>query len=134
MPDAIEPTWAIVELMGHVRLAGRLSEEEKFGAKLGRLDIPTERPCDACAGSGQTAFMVSTPCAGCNGAKVERGFMTTYFGGASVYKITIVAEDVARTVARTTAPAPVSAWDFPKRPPALTQGYSGDDDDDREDD
>lgn len=31
--------WAIVELMGHVRLAGYVTEEERFGAKLGRIDI-----------------------------------------------------------------------------------------------
>ena len=28
-----ETVWAIVELMGHVRLAGKLSEIEQFGAK-----------------------------------------------------------------------------------------------------
>lgn len=28
-------TWAIVELMGHVKLAGRLTEEERFGTKMG---------------------------------------------------------------------------------------------------
>lgn len=28
-------SWAIVELMGHVRIAGRITEEERFGAKLG---------------------------------------------------------------------------------------------------
>lgn len=38
MSDVVE--WGIVELMGHVRLAGRVSEVERFGAKLGRIDIP----------------------------------------------------------------------------------------------
>ena len=41
--DAVNPPapkWAIVELMGHLRLAGLLSEEEHFGAKMGRIDIP----------------------------------------------------------------------------------------------
>ena len=32
-------TWAIVELMGHVRVAGFVTEEERFGVKLGRIDI-----------------------------------------------------------------------------------------------
>ncbi len=81
-----EEIWAIVELMGHVRLAGKLSEEEKFGAKLGRLDIPS-----------------------------DEGVLTKFFGGGSVYCITIVTEAVARQVSRQTAPAPVSPWDFPKQ-------------------
>lgn len=81
-----EPVWAIVELMGHVKLAGRLTEEEKFGAKMGRLDIPQ-----------------------------GDGFVTQMFGGGSVYRITVVTEDVARHVCKQTSPAPVSPWDFPKR-------------------
>ncbi len=78
--------WAIVELMGHVKLAGKLTEEEKFGVKMGRLDI-----ADGDA------------------------FVTQLFGGASVYRITIVTEEVARQVNRSTSPAPVSPWDFPKQ-------------------
>lgn len=91
--NADQPTWAIVELMGHVRLAGRLSEEEKFGAKMGRLDIPTN--------DGQ--------------------FVSQFFGGGSVYRITFVTEEVARHVAKTTQSTPVSPWDFPKQlPTAMT--------------
>lgn len=78
-------TWAIVELMGHVRLAGRLSEEEKFGAKMGRLDIP----------QGDS-------------------FVSQFFGGGSVYRITIVTEEVARHASKSTSPAPIHPWDFPK--------------------
>lgn len=81
-----ENTWAIVELMGHVKLAGKLSEEERFGCKMGRLDIPT-----------------------------ADGFLTRWFGGGSVYCITVVTEAVARHVAKGTSHAPVSPWDFPKQ-------------------
>jgi hypothetical protein len=79
--------WAVVELMGHVRLAGRLSQEEHFGAKMGRLDIPQ-----------------------------VGGFVTQLFGGGSVYRITFVSEEVARHVAGMNDPAPVSRWDFPRLP------------------
>lgn len=89
MPDRED--WAIVELMGHVRIAGKLSEEERFGGKLGRLDIPT-----------------------------AEGFVSQFFGAASVYRITIVTEAVARHVAATTISQPVSPWDFPKQLPAPT--------------
>lgn len=34
--------WAIVEVMGHRRHAGRIREEEKFGAKMLRVDIPID--------------------------------------------------------------------------------------------
>ncbi len=73
-------TWAIVELMGHVRLAGRLTEESRFGATLGRVDIPI----------GDQGDMV-----------------TQYFGGGSVYRITPTDEETARQVARYARPQPI---------------------------
>jgi hypothetical protein len=99
-------TWAIVELMGHIKRAGRLSEEEKFGSKMGRLDMPD----DAC------------------------GFVTMYFGGGSVYKITLVTEAVARAVSKQTPVAPVSAWDFPKQLAAPVEAASVDPADGEDDD
>jgi hypothetical protein len=90
VPPGTPETWAVVELMGHVRLAGRLSEEERFGAKMGRLDVPND----------------------------DGGFTTVHFGGASVYKITACTEAVARVAAKGSRPQPVSPWDFPKSLPA----------------
>ncbi len=78
--------WAIVELMGHVRLGGFVTEEEQFGVKMGRIDIH-----------------------GPNGA-----IATQYFGGTSVYRITPTTEEIANAVARNT-PAPVQAWELPPR-------------------
>ncbi len=98
--DTVPETWAIVELMGHVKLAGRLTEEEKFGSKLGRLDIP----------------------------QADGSFMTRYFGGASVYSISVVSEEVARHVSKQTSPAPVSAWDFPKAALPAPATNDGEDD------
>jgi hypothetical protein len=34
------PEYAVVELMGHVRHVGRLTEVDRFGSKMGRIDIP----------------------------------------------------------------------------------------------
>lgn len=81
--------WAVVELMGHVRLAGHVTEQELFGAKLGRIEIPQK----------------------------DGSFVSQLFGGASVYRITPVTEAVARQVALNTTYMPVSVWDFPR--PAL---------------
>lgn len=83
-----ELAWAVVELMGHVRMAGLLTEEERFGAKLGRLDVPK-----------------------------GDGFVTTFFGGQSVYRITPCTEEAARAVAAHNQPSPVHTWELPR--PAL---------------
>lgn len=73
--------WAIVELMGHVRLAGMVTEEERFGAKMGRVDIP---------GPGDTIFA------------------TQYFSGASIYRVTPTTEEVARKIAMQYQPQPAA--------------------------
>lgn len=77
--------WCIVELMGHVRIAGRVSEQALFGVALGRIDIPTR------AG----------------------GFTTQYFGGASVYRMTPTTEEIARQVGLHNEPEPVHRWELP---------------------
>lgn len=79
--------WAILELMGHVKLAGYVTEEELFGSKVGRIDIPGDE---------------------------EEPAVTQYFGGQSVYRLTPVTEDVARAYATGRKPTPVSAWDLPE--------------------
>lgn len=76
--------WAILELLGHVRIAGRVTEEEHFGAKLGRIDIP-------------------------NGD----GFTTQWFSGGSIYRLTPTTEAIARGVALRNQPEPVHRWELP---------------------
>lgn len=106
---AAPESWAILELMGHVRLAGRVSEEERFGAKMGRIDIP--RP--------------------------DGTFVTQYFGGSSIYRMTPTTEEVARRVAQTCEPRPVHPWELPKALPdpgsEIVAAETADDDDDGED-
>jgi hypothetical protein len=77
--------WAIIELMGHVRMAGRVSEVERFGQKMGRIDIPGLHPAI---------------------------FRTVYFGGGSVYRESPVTEEMARAVAAASPIAPVHPWDL----------------------
>ncbi len=89
--------WAIVELMGHVRVAGLLTEAEQFGAKMGRLEVP--RP--------------------------DGGFTTQFFGGSSVYRITPTTEEVARHIALASQPRPVNAWELPQRA-SSTETYDAD--------
>lgn len=63
-------TWAIVELMGHVMIAGRVSKPGEFGG-LWEIDIP----------EGDS-------------------FRTEFFGSQSVYRVRIVSEKIARAYAR----------------------------------
>ncbi|OFZ55001.1 MAG: hypothetical protein A2428_03250 [Bdellovibrionales bacterium RIFOXYC1_FULL_54_43] len=81
-------SWAIVELLGHVRMAGMVSEEERFGCKMGRIDIPTD----------------------------DGKFATQYFGGGSVYRLTPTSEEAARAVAKRNVPQPVHQWELPAPP------------------
>lgn len=77
--------WGILELMGHVKVAGVITEEEKFGSKIGRIDIP----------------------------QVDGSFVTQYFGGSSVYRMTVCTEEIAREVAKENGMrAPVYEWDL----------------------
>lgn len=62
--------WAVVELMGHVTLAGRVTEPGEYGG-LWQIDIP----------DGET-------------------FRTEFFGSQSVYRIRMVSEEIARGYAR----------------------------------
>lgn len=59
-------TWAIVELMGHVCITGRLTQPGEFGG-LWRVDIP-------------------------NGEE----FRTEFFASGAVYRIRLVSEEIAR--------------------------------------
>ena len=69
--------WAIVELMGHRRRAGRVDEVDRFGAKLLRVDIP-------CRNAGPDACET---------------FVSEYYGGSAIYAFRPCAEDVARAAA-----------------------------------
>ncbi len=60
--------WAIVEIFGHRRHAGRVREEERFGAKLLRIDVPTK------------------------GDPAANGWETHWYGGASIFSYTLTDE------------------------------------------
>ena len=74
--------WAILELMGHRRLAGYVREESHFGTSMCRIDVPGE--------DGIVA--------------------TQFYGGSAVYCVTPTTEDLARAIAATNKPAPVQRW------------------------
>jgi len=96
--------WAILELLGHVKIAGYITEEEHFGSKLGRIDVPGPE--------GKTAI-------------------TQYFGGSSVYRLTPVSEEVARAFAEGNQPRPVTQYELKQiEPPPVRNHWLDDDYDD----
>lgn len=84
--------WAIVELMGHRRLAGMVSEQTIAGQAFLRIDVPGE------------------------GDAIEA---TQFYGANSVYCLTPTTEEVARAAARRNNVAPVSRWELAAPRPDL---------------
>jgi len=88
--------------MGHVKLAGFVTDEELFGGKIGRIDIPA-------------------------GADDEMAAITQYFGGNTVYRLTPVSEHVARAFAACNRPRPVYIYEL--KLPTLQAPMENDDSD-----
>ena len=87
MSDTPFETWAILELMGHRRLAGWLTEQEIGGSGFLRLDIPkTDKAASA----------------------------TQFYAPGSVYAITPCTEETARRTAAIVHVEPVSEWELPR--------------------
>lgn len=82
---------AIVEIMGHVRLAGRVSEAQQYGAVMLRVDIP------------------EVPAAGA--AAAVPGF-TRFYGGGAIYSVTPTTEEIAVAFTRRARPVPVQRFDL----------------------
>lgn len=74
--------WGIVELMGHQRCAGRLTEEMIGGANMLRVDVP-------------------------NG----ESFRTAYYGSSAIYALHVTDEKVARAAASGMGSRPPYAYE-----------------------
>lgn len=95
--NPFDGVWAIVEIMGHRRLAGRVSEQEFAGSGFVRLDIPSEDVTDA----------------------------TQLYSPAAIYAITPTTEEVARRFAANCRPEPATTWDL-RLPARVASVASGD--------
>lgn len=78
--DADGWEWALVEIFGHRSHAGRAREEERFGAKMLRIDIPV------------------------NGDAEANGWRTHYYGGSSIFSFTLTDEATVMRQNRPFAP------------------------------
>ncbi len=80
-------TWAIVELLGHQKIAGHISEHPLAGTNMLRVDVPETK--------SNPAF-------------------TRFIGGAAIYAINPCTEEIARYKAEDLGVKPVDAWDVSK--------------------
>lgn len=103
MTDKFE-AWGLVELMGHQRVAGRLSEQPLGGGNLLRVDIP----------NGDT-------------------FRTAYYGASAIYAVHITDEAVARELAGNTGSRPAYAYELSRAVARIAPSASVHDDTEYED-
>lgn len=78
--------YAVVEIMGHKRMAGYIREVEIAGSPFLRVDVNT-------ASSGD--------------------LVTQYYSPQSIYCITPATEETVKQLAHMNEPAPVNQWELP---------------------
>jgi hypothetical protein len=79
--------WMVLELFGHRRLFGLVTEVQIGGASFLRLDVPAT----LCEGDGWEA--------------------TQFYSPSAVYAMTPITEDLARKMAQEYKPEPVTRWE-----------------------
>ena len=92
--------WALVEIMGHSRVIGRVSESEQYGGRFVRVDIPATETVAA---------------------------QTRLYGAAAIFSIRFLSEEVALKMLAAIVEPPVTAWEM-QRTPALLGRATMDDD------
>lgn len=126
-PSAIDDgwEWMLVEIMGHRTHWGRAREEERFGAKMLRIDVPRfvyfERA------------VLDAPAVTLDPPRVE--WTTHYYGGASIFSYTLT--DEATVMAKNKPWEPPARYSLPApgTPDDRTEEFEnedhfGEDDDD----
>ena len=79
--------WGIVDVMGHQRYVGKVTEQVVAGTGFVRVDVP---------------------------ATSKKPAWTKLIGTGSIYAITPTSEEIARAVAERRSDAPIEAYDLPK--------------------
>lgn len=81
--------WAIIELFGHRKIAGKVTESTICGGGLLRVDIPD---------------------------KDGKITLTQFYGPSAIYSMTPTTETTVRQVTSQFDAAPVSRWELPQLP------------------
>jgi hypothetical protein len=88
MEDSFK-TWGILELMGHRKMCGEISEQQIGGAGMVRIDVPNPK-----------------------GEPV----LTQYYSPQAVYCITPTTEEIARSMAARMDTTPPAVWGYLPQP------------------
>jgi hypothetical protein len=78
--------WALVEIMGHRSHWGRVREEERFGAKMLRIDVPSFKKTAELEVVGDSSSASVQP------PEPEVVWSTHYYGGPSIFSFTLTDE------------------------------------------
>lgn len=92
--------WGLLELFGHQRIAGRLTEQAIGGVHFIRIDVPA---------IGDTAEY------------------TRFFTQGAIYGMTVMTEVTARKLAGYLQAKPIAAYELQVRTPALAHDENSDD-------
>lgn len=79
-----EPTWAVIELMGHIRYGGLVSKDTQLGTPLLRIEVPQK--------DGSMVSQLVNP--------------------SSIYRITMCSEELARAAASQGDSRPMNQWEL----------------------
>jgi hypothetical protein len=109
MPENGFNGWAIVECMGHRRLAGKVTETTVAGQGMLRVDVPAV---------AATTYSPAVP------------EFTQFVAPSSLYALTPCTEEVARAAAAASRSSPVTALNLQLALPAPAGDRGVDDDDD----
>lgn len=128
MADETYEGWAILELMGHRRLAGYVREVELAGTGMIRLDIPKGRTVNCtCGSSDPDSISHEDHRHDCALFQDEDGppvdvQATQFYSPSALYCLTPTTEAIARQIA--VAPTPVHRFELPS--PPSPAGFTGD--------
>lgn len=95
-------SWGVVELFGHNKIAGKLSESTIAGGTFVRVDVPEVN---------------------------DRPGYTRFFGPSAIYSINPTSEEVAKVFAGRNIGQPINEWDVRQLLPDPTAVESDDDSD-----
>ena len=99
MTDKKFECWAIIELFGHQRMAGLVTEATIGGCSFVRVDVPVSPE---------------------EGASHQ--FITRFLGNGAIYALNPVSEAIAREAANVFGWVPVNAYELPKLMTSMDMG------------
>jgi hypothetical protein len=112
--------WAILELMGHRRLGGYVTEQQVGGVAFVRIDVPEHPWVDGCTCGSDAPASASHEdhthvCQMFRDEGDDRPLdvhATQLYNPSAVYCLTPTGERVARGAAQTAKPTPVARWEL----------------------